>query len=340
MIHNQPEIRSYDHNIFDQRRYRLFDRCVQESNARNLKCIVGLPDPEKVSHLGERTVFVWQFDLMHSAAILHKMDQELTATGRQVYIITDNVGKIPNFENIKMFQRPEMMGVYAPVDDRALETNPPSRLFNCFMQRVESVRQTWFYFLHHFDLIDQGYVSFLLKQLTDYSTLTGQELFDYIHHHYQLGQLPHFEAAYRHWRDQVPFRNFQEQLDLPLLYCDSKYSVVLETYATEDEHEFTVFNEKAIRVLQMPTIPLLFVQQHGISTLEQMGFMVGQHQRSFDHLPWQQRQQQILNILIHDSVAYDADMLYNQVMHNRELVTSFAQRCAHPDFFAEILDQL
>jgi hypothetical protein len=337
---NQPEVFSYDHHTFNQRRFQLFNRCARESRARNIPCVIGMPELDKVNQLGERTVFVWQFDLMLSATDLCKMDQELTVTGRQVYIITDNVGAVPDLKSIRMFQRPEMIGVYAPVDDRDPEIKTPGRLFNCFMQRVDAVRQTWFYFLHHHNLIDQGYVSFLLKQLTDYSELTGQELFDYIHKQHGLDQLPHFESAYQHWRNQVPFRNFQEQLNLPALYSDSKYSVVCETYATADDHAFTVFNEKAIRVLQMPTIPLLFVQQHGISVLAKMGFVVGQHQMVFDNLSWQQRQQHILNVLIEDSVAYDADMLYNQVMHNRQLVTSFAQRCAAEDFFQQILDQL
>jgi hypothetical protein len=337
---NQPEICSYDHDIFNQRRTDLFNRCVQESRARNFNCIVGMPNSEQINQLDERTVFVWQFDLMHSEKLLRGIDQELTATGREIYVITDNLGTVPGFNRIKIFQRPEMMGVYAPVDDHMPMPQTPGRLFNCFMQRIDSVRQTWFYFLHHHNLMDRGYVSFLLKQLTEYSQLTGRELFDFIHQQYNLGQLPHFEVAYQHWRDKVPFRNFEENYDLPSLYQDSKYNVVLETYAVEDDHVFTVFNEKAIRALQMPSIPLLFVQRNGISLLQQLGFEVGQHQLEFDHLPWQQRQQHILNILIQDSIAYDTKMLYNQAIHNRELVTFFADQCAHQDFFSEILDQL
>jgi len=340
MKSNQPEIKSYDHIIFNTRRHQLFNRCLLRSRAKNLNCVIGLPRLDSLNNLEERTLFVWQFDLLCRVKKLECMNQSLAETGREIYIITDNVGTVPKFSNIQIFQRPEMMGVYAPVDNHPPEIINPNKFFNCFMQRVDSVRQTWFYFLHHHKLIDQGYVSFLLKQLSDYSLLTGKELFDSIHARYDLGKLPHFESAYQHWKHHVPFTNFTEQHNLPALYCDSKYSVVLETYATDDDCEFRVFNEKAIRVLQMPTIPLLFVQQNGIALLKQLGFDVGTYNWAFDHLPWQQRQQHILNILIENSIAYDKDLLYNQVIHNRELVTKFAEKCAKLDFFDEIIDQI
>lgn len=337
---NQPEIESYDHSIFDTRRWQLFDQCVLRSRAKNLNCVVGIPNLKLIDSLTDRTVFVWQFDLLPRVNNLERINQLLVKTGRKIYIITDNVGNVPEFSNIQMFQRPEMMGVYAPVDDHPPEITRPNKLFNCFMQRIESVRQSWFYFLHHYNLIDQGYVSFLLKQLTSYSHLTGRDLFDSIHFRYELGKLPHFESAYQYWKHRVPFTNFQEKYDLPSLYRDSKYSVVLETYAVEDDSEFRVFNEKSIRVLQMPTIPLLFVQQNGIALLKKLGFYLEDYSWAFDHLPWQQRQQHILNILIEDSIAYDKNLLYNQVIHNRELVTKFADKCSKLDFFDEIIDQI
>jgi hypothetical protein len=64
--------------------------------------------------------------------------------------------------------------------------------------------------LHQNNLLDQGYVSLLMKQLISYSNLTGIDLFDYIHSHYRLDALPHFEQAYQNTRSQIPFRNFEE----------------------------------------------------------------------------------------------------------------------------------
>lgn len=336
---NQLEIFSYDHKIFDSRRQKLFDRCVLISRSKNLKCVIGIPEFGHLDLLGDKTVFIWQFDLLPNIATLAKMDEYLSSTGRQIYIITDNTGPNLNLKNIRIFYKPQMMGVYKPTEELP-NIVAPKKLFNCFMQRIDSVRQTWFYFLHHYNLIDNGYVSFLLKQLTKYSTLTGQELFNYIHYNYELDKIPHFESAYQHWRTCVPFTNFDEKHNLPALYRDCKYSLVLETYATEDNNEFRVFNEKAIRVLQIPTLPLLFVQQNSIKLLIELGFQIGHHHSAFDHLPWQQRQQHLLNILVEDSIAYDSNLLYNQAMYNRELVTKFSNQCDQLNFFDEILDQL
>ena len=337
---NQQEIFSFDYHVYDKQRFDLFNRCIDIGKKNNLKCVIGLPSIRSINELGETTVFIWQFDLLPNLPALLEIDNTLTNTGRIIYIITDNMGNFPELNSVKFFSRPEILGVYLAVDDLSTLTYNPQKLFNCFMQRIESTRQSWFYFLHIHNLIDKGYVSFLLKQLPGYSNLTGKELFDYIHHNYNLNSLPQFDLAYTYWKDKIPFTNFEEKLNLLPIIQDSKYSVILETYAVEDDHLFTVFNEKAIRALQYPSIPLLFVQRGGIGLLKSLGFEFTDYLDQVDNSTWQERQQAILKILIDNPIAFDKNILYNQIEHNRNLVSAFHKKLHNNEFFESIFDEI
>jgi hypothetical protein len=230
------------------------------------------------------------------------------------------------------------LGVTASYGDVEVTTYP-TKLYNCFIQRVCPTRQSWFYFLHHYDLLDKGYVSVLMKQLSSYSNLTGQELFDFIHHKYQLNQLPHFEKSYQELRSKVPYRNFTETNNLLPLILDSKFSLVLETYALEDDTNHWCFTEKSLRSLQFPTISLLFLQKYGISKLRELGFEFDSIIDSIDALPWQQRQQQLLQFLINNSVDFDSKTLYNQSQHNRQLLKSWKTTYNNVNFFDNFFEK-
>ena len=237
-------------------------------------------------------------------------------------VVTDNILQFDNLEFVWFFSYPELLGVTASYSIADLNTTP-TKLYNCFIQRVDSTRQSWFYFLQHYNLLNQGHVSFLLNQLEDYSKLSGKELFDYIHREYGLHQLSHFDQAYQSLRSQVPYCNFVESSNLIPLIQDSKYSLVLETYAVDDNRNQWCVTEKLLRALQFPNYVLPFSQRGTIAILKSLGIQFNLDLDRLDQLPWQQRQQELLKFLINDQVEFDSELLYNNSLHNQQLLKSW-----------------
>lgn len=272
---------------------------------------------------------------------LLELDFQLKNTGKRLFYLTDNLidaNQINQLTNITIIPIPELLGMKDIVD--SIEKSSPSKLFNCFIQRVESIRQSWFYFLKHYDLLDKGYVSFLLFQYEFYSDKTGLELFDWIHTHYELNKLPHFEQAYRELRPYVPFSNLKDSTYLDVNIKDSKYSLILETYAIDDNHWAACITEKTIRSLQIPSINLIFSQQYSLSKLANLGFKIDPVMLEIDQLSSIERQQKILEILVNDSIAFDADLLYNNALHNRNLLASYKKRLAEDGFLDKMLNKI
>ena len=277
------------------------------------------------------------FEYMDSNDYLMDIDVKLGKSGKHLFYLTDNIvdtTKTSKYKNITVIVIIELFGMISCPEIK--KPTKPSKLFNCFIQRVESVRQSWFYFLKHYDLLDKGFVSFLLTQRPDYTDKQGLELFDWIHTHYKLNQLPHFEQAYQALRPHVPYQNFEEISDLSGYTADSKYSLVLETFATEDDHVGYCYTEKIHRALQTPTVNLLFVQQHALSALEKLGFKIDSSMLAIDKLPWIERQQKILDILVNDLVSFDPDMLYNNALYNRDLIKNYQQELLKGKFLDRI----
>ena len=149
-----------------------------------------------------------------------------------------------------------------------------------------------------------------------------------------LGQLPDFEKAYQELLLSVPFRNFDEAENLLPLIIDSKYSLILETCATDETGPWA-FTEKSLRALQYPTIPLLFGARKSIHVLKLLGFNFAIDLDYMDDLPWQQRQQKLLKILVDDGIDFNYQDLYNQSMHNRELLQLWKTEYQRDNFFDE-----
>ena len=120
---------------------------------------------------------------------------------------------------------------------------------------------------------------------------------------------------------------------------DSKYSLILETYALEDDTNRWCFTEKSLRSIQFPTVSLLFLQKHGISKLREFGFEFDSSIDKIDSLPWQQRQQQLLQILIENCVDFDSKTLYNQSQHNRQLLKSWKNAYSNVNFFDNFFEK-
>lgn len=281
------------------------------------------------------------FELIADQATLTALDRTLKSNGQHLFYLTDNLldpKKTEPFKHITFVSITELLGI---VSLHTVSPNPsPSRLYNCFIQRVDSVRQSWFYFLQHHELLPKGYVTFLLFQHRFYSDKTGIQLYDWIHQNYELYNLPHFDQAYHQLRPHVPYRNVPETTDLYKYASDCKYSLVLETYAVEDDSVGFCITEKTHRALQTPTINLIFAQQRSLFHLSQLGFQISDQMLKIDRLPWIERQQRILEILIDDCFDFDAKMLYNQAIHNRELIRGYKQQFLKGDFLDGIFSDI
>jgi hypothetical protein len=341
MNYNQKEIDSFDQKFWRDERIRLYN-LIQNFCARNNATFYHSKLSKRLvtysSH--DTIVFMLLFDQIPNFTFWNEINEVCQTAGKRVLVLCDNVIDSPALEFVEFFGYPKLLGVTASYTEPTFPADTHSRLYNCFIQRVDSVRQSWFYFLKHHNLLDQGYVSYLLKSTIEYSTLTGQELFDWIHTNYQLNGLPKFEQAYQELKNLVPYRNFEERGNLIPEILNSKYSLILETYALDDDFGLWCFTEKSLRTLQFPTIPLLFMQRNSIKVLKSLGFEVGNHLDELDSKSWHQRQQDLLTMLVEDSVDYRPQELYNQSLHNRQLLQTWKTEYQHPEFFDEFFNKV
>ena len=163
-------------------------------------------------------------------------------------LVTDNIVQL---DHIPLY--PEYWGTYSYQSeyiDRA-----PTRLFNCFMNRVCTTRQSWFYQFVRRNLLHSGNVSFLLDSR---NLPRGKELYNANYIGYEI-----FEVEHALMQDQVPFVNFDGDLDQAVI--DSQFSVVIETYF--DWPDTIAFSEKVFRALQLPRPILLYSMPGSVKTL-------------------------------------------------------------------------
>lgn len=171
-----------------------------------------------------------------------------------------------------------------------------TRDFNCFINRFDPVRQSWFYFLARENLLDQGYVSFLMtlkEEAKDWPN--PMDYFDHVHNNY----LTAFPELYEKVRPRLPFKNFVDTGNLCDTVLSSKFSLVLETYF--ERTDCITFSEKIFRALQLPRPWLLFHATGAVKILRDWGFYVFDDvvDHSYDDLDTTEtcvpRQQAILN---------------------------------------------
>lgn len=274
----------------------------------------------------------------------NKIDVALELAGKKLLVVTDSFVDLFGFKNIQFLQHDCVIGLKHFMIDPAFFksyslNSKPSRLFNCFIHRVEPVRQSWFYFLHNLELIDQGYVSFLCYNHADL-TQTALERFDQNHLNGQLDQLDHFNKAYQELRPLIPFKNFDENGQLWDKICDSKYSLCLDTFSTIDDTLTYFVSERVSRDLMLPSIDLLFMQKGTLEKLKSIGMILFSSDFDIDHLPWQQRQQRLLEILKQDQITYDPVKLLEIAQQNYETLKSlYSTRPKFIDNVHNILSQ-
>jgi hypothetical protein len=279
-------------------------------------------------------------DAIQPFAFWQTLNDDLQKQNMHVTVVTDNVVEWNQLSHIKFIFHPCLIGHKVVWSDFwqyiHVTKNQPSRLFNCFMSRIDSVRQSWFYKLYLNQLLDKGYVSCLMYQTQDYrNDITDIELFDYIHYNHGLSQLKNFHQAYLELKCQIPYVNFVENNQLWDKILDSKYSVVLDTAGAMDNEDCWYFSEKVVRALTCPTHELLFVQKGLLEKLESWGFLLNP-QQNYDNLGWIERFDAMIEILKHDDTDYNFLELKHRAMHNIDIMHKWLFNI--DDLFEQIYD--
>lgn len=228
-------------------------------------------------------------------------------------VITDNVISNYNYQSLW----PEYWGSfsYSP----HYQNNTPTRLFNCFINRTDVIRQSWFYQLVRRDLINQGSVSFLLNYrkkslppLLEENDKAGlyQWVFD------QGCQI--FEKEHELMRSQVPYQNFTGDLDQVM--CDSRLGLIIETYF--DRPDVIAFSEKVFRALQLPRPFLLYCAPGAVNILRSVGFNVYDDiiNHSYDSEP---------NDILRQVKILDELEKSEHIMYTEQTLNDFEQRADH-----------
>jgi len=140
--------------------------------------------------------------------------------------------------------------------------------FNCFISRMDPMRQSWFYQLIRWGLLDQGFVSFNMH-IDRIPALAGMTQSQAFEKQFQDGMTifaPEHEIA----RAIVPYRNFDVELDLNKIILQSKFSIVIETYF--DNNDIITYTEKIFRAMCLPRPWVLYSARHGVKYLREQGY--------------------------------------------------------------------
>lgn len=223
-------------------------------------------------------------------------------------LVTDNV---VDLEHIPLY--PEFWGTFSYSPEYTPQE--PTKLFNCFMNRICTTRQSWFYQFVRRNLLQHGNVSFLLDAR---QPPHGKELYEANFDGYEI-----FETEHNLMKDRVPFINFASDLDQAVV--DSQFSVVIETYF--DWPGTIAFSEKVFRALQLPRPMMLYSMPSSVKVLKDYGFELFDDvvDHSYDSEPNQIQRQ----IMILDQLCAWRDRPFtsqqqvdfeHRVKHNRNLL--------------------
>jgi len=144
--------------------------------------------------------------------------------------------------------------------------------FNCFLNRLDVIRQSWLYQLVRHDLFDHGYISFNMDihhVKEEYKNLSAQQIFQAQFEQYHSTV---FAEEHKIVQQFVPYRNFDPAADLDDLIMQSKFSMVIETYF--DDNNVIQFTEKIVRVLRLPRPWILLGPKNAVKYLRSWGFDV------------------------------------------------------------------
>jgi len=185
--------------------------------------------------------------------------------------------------------------------------------FNCFLNRTDPIRQSWFYLLHSRGLLDHSFVSFNMHQRRGlwYPSDDPLETFDYWHKEF----LSSFDNIKEDIKQIVPYKNFIDEDNLCEIILSTKFSIIVETYFERTDCQ--VFSEKMWRAIQLPRPWLLFAATGCVQRLRDMRFDV------FD------------DYVDHSYDLYDTS---KTCVNRQEAILSETQRLINLDITTKILD--
>lgn len=279
---------------------------------------------QKLQKIGSDAVIV---SFLVDAADLSKL-ADLASRSRKVYVISEHT--IQNqWHNVTVCNLPiDFYGAYHIPNIEIDGTI--TRSFNCFLNRTDPIRQSWFYLLYARNLLDQAYVSFNMRQRKGlwYPSESHHETFEYYHDNY----LSSFSDIKDQIKKIVPYKNFVDNDNLREIILSTKFSIVVETYFERTDCQ--VFSEKTWRVIQLPRPWLLFAATGCVKKLRDMGFDVFDDyvDHSYDSFDTSQtcvdRQEAILSetarlkeLVVTESVLTDWKQ---KALHNRNIMKQWA----------------
>ena len=221
---------------------------------------IGLANAELINHAGK-------LDLLIVDACVPDHYQQ----GQHI-LVTNNWLAPGQLDPARYEQFPDSWyGIYAGSPDAVDVT--PTQSYNCFINRMDPIRQSWLYQLVRRDLFDQGYISAnmdISRHVTQRKCLPDADILTVFDQQFEQ-HLKIFQREHDFIRPQMPYRNFEYD-NLTQTIMSSKFSIILETYF--DRNEVITFSEKIFRSLKLPRPWILFAQQHAVRYLRDMGFDV------------------------------------------------------------------
>jgi hypothetical protein len=208
-----------------------------------------------------------KFDWNHSESDLDQLESD------QILITTNIIQKgILQDHQLKQLPNSCWGGFYSTVLNYD-KTLTPSHAYNCFINRLDPIRQSWLYQLVRRNILTEGLVSFNMDVSRHYSlgqytkTTTPIEIFnDQFEKHCK-----NFQMEHDYIKEKIPFRNFDD-FNLNNVIMKSKFSIVLETYF--DDNRSVTYSEKIFRCLKLPRPWILFAMKGAVAHLRNMGFDV------------------------------------------------------------------
>lgn len=252
------------------------------------------------------------------------------------FVITDSISCNLNKNNRIISLSPIIFGNY--FCNFQYQNQKPKKLFNCFIRRGCSTRQSWFFWLIRKNLVDQGNLTFWFQN-RDFSinNLSEQQYFEYCYKNNESVFAEEYNFFHKNYT--LPFKNFTSDIETAII--DSQKTLTIETYFSSEN--LSIFSEKTWRTIQLPRPFLLFSTPNNVKLLREWGFEVYDdyidHSYDQEH-DWIKRQSLILEQLdkpieYTDSVLEDFEQ---RAVHNRNLLKNYKQQW--PDYFSKFLDQL
>lgn len=204
---------------------------------------------------------------------LHIVDACYTEQYQNRFLVT-NCWLEPGLLNPRRYEQfaDSWYGIYAgkpSVDSTTLE-----KKFNCFINRMDPIRQSWLYQLVRRNIFDQGYVSFnmdISRHLLESAWPKDSTPADVFETQFQQ-QLQIFQPEHEVVKSMVPYRNFDPDADPTQIIMQSEFSIILETYF--DRNNVITFSEKIFRCLKLPRPWILFAMKGAVQYLRNLGFDV------------------------------------------------------------------